>query len=197
MKCLQFPGRWWYGWRTWCDGHARSLQTGVAARWKSPAAPMTSTNLCRVATTTAAIHSKWKRRVRQEKGMPAGLDIATRWCVPPLSSILFLQIEPYNNSHRFFCSFFKSKFFPLPFAGPLLEVQAIRILSYPQYCRFRSLQKRIQDAATSPQMQNPHVMALGGVKAPPTTRLMYCRDTFSHPMLENNSNFSWQFSECL
>lgn len=82
-------------------------------------------------------------------------------------------------------------------AGPLLEVQGIRVLSYPQYCRFRSLQKRIQDAATSPEMQNPHVMALGGVKAPPTTRLMYCRDTFSHPMLENNSNFSWQFSECL
>ncbi|XP_075878516.1 uncharacterized protein LOC142885689 isoform X1 [Nelusetta ayraudi] len=77
--------------------------------------------------------------------------------------------------------------------GPLLEVQGIRVLSYPQYCRFRSLQKRIQDAATSPEMQNPHVMALGGVKAPPTARLMYCRDTFSHPMLENNSNFSWQF----
>lgn len=81
-------------------------------------------------------------------------------------------------------------------AGPLPEVQGVRVLSYPQYCRFRSLQKRIQNAATSPEFQNPHVMALGGVKAPPTTRLMYCRDTFSHPMLENNSNFSWQFSEC-
>lgn len=81
-------------------------------------------------------------------------------------------------------------------SGPLLEVQGIRVLSYPQYCRYRSLQRRIQEGARSPEIQDRHVLALGGVKAPPTTRMMYCRDTFSHPTLECNSNFSWQFSEC-
>lgn len=81
-------------------------------------------------------------------------------------------------------------------SGPLLEAQGIRVLSYPQYCRYRSLQRRIQEGARSPEIQDRHVLALGGVKAPPTTRLMYCRDTFSHPMLESSSNFSWQFSEC-
>lgn len=69
------------------------------------------------------------------------------------------------------------------------------MLSYPQYCRFRSLQRRIQHGARGPVLQDPHLLALGGVKALPHTRLMYCRDTFNHPTLESSS-FSWQFSEC-
>uniref|UniRef100_UPI0037E7CF5F AT-rich interactive domain-containing protein 5B n=1 Tax=Semicossyphus pulcher TaxID=241346 RepID=UPI0037E7CF5F len=74
-----------------------------------------------------------------------------------------------------------------------LERHGIKVLSYPQYCRFRSLQRRIQDAARGPGMQDPYLVALGGVKASPSTRLMYCRDTFNHPTLENNASFSWQF----
>uniref|UniRef100_A0A3Q3X6V1 Uncharacterized protein n=1 Tax=Mola mola TaxID=94237 RepID=A0A3Q3X6V1_MOLML len=74
--------------------------------------------------------------------------------------------------------------------------QGIKVLSYPQYCRFRSLQRRIQDSASGPGLQDPHLLALGGIKALPNTRLMYCRDTFSHPTLESSANFSWQFSEC-
>ncbi|XP_038563564.1 AT-rich interactive domain-containing protein 5B [Micropterus salmoides] len=74
-----------------------------------------------------------------------------------------------------------------------MERQGVKVLSYPQYCRFRSLQRRIQDAARSPGLQDPHLLALGGVKALPNTRFMYCRDTFNHPTLENNSSFSWQF----
>ncbi|XP_060912112.1 AT-rich interactive domain-containing protein 5B isoform X2 [Labrus mixtus] len=70
---------------------------------------------------------------------------------------------------------------------------SVRILSYPQYCRFRSLQRRIQDGARGAVLQDLHLLALGGVKALPSTRLMYCRDTFSHPTLENNASFSWQF----
>ncbi|KAG7515346.1 AT-rich interactive domain-containing protein 5B-like [Solea senegalensis] len=71
--------------------------------------------------------------------------------------------------------------------------QSVRVLSYPQYCRFRSLQRRIQDGATGPRLQDPHLLALGAVKVPPHTRLMYCRDTFNHPTLESSAAFSWQF----
>ncbi|XP_024121832.1 AT-rich interactive domain-containing protein 5B isoform X2 [Oryzias melastigma] len=73
------------------------------------------------------------------------------------------------------------------------ELPGVRVLSYPQYCRFRSLQRRIQGGARGPSLQDPHLLALGGVKAPPLTRLMYCRDTFNHPALESSACFSWQF----
>lgn len=78
----------------------------------------------------------------------------------------------------------------------LVERQSIKVLSYPQYCRFRSLQRRIQDGARGPVLQDPHLLALGAIKALPSTRLMYCRDTFNHPTLEGSASFSWQFSEC-
>ncbi|XP_037604672.1 AT-rich interactive domain-containing protein 5B [Sebastes umbrosus] len=76
----------------------------------------------------------------------------------------------------------------------LEEHQGIKVLSYPQYCRFRSLQRRIQDGARGPVLQDLHLLALGGVKALPNIRLMYCRDTFNHPTLESSASFSWQFS---
>ncbi|XP_023263426.1 AT-rich interactive domain-containing protein 5B-like [Seriola lalandi dorsalis] len=76
--------------------------------------------------------------------------------------------------------------------GPL-ERQGVKVLSYPQYCRFRSLQRRIQDGARGLGLQDPHLLALGGVRALPNTRVMYCRDTFNHPTLENSAGFSWQF----
>lgn len=76
-----------------------------------------------------------------------------------------------------------------------MEAQGIKVLSYPQYCRFRSLQRRIQDGARGPGLQDPHLLALGGIKVLPSTRLMYCRDTFNHPTLESSAGFSWQFSE--
>ncbi|XP_059207312.1 uncharacterized protein zgc:77151 [Centropristis striata] len=76
----------------------------------------------------------------------------------------------------------------------LVDRQCIKVLSYPQYCRFRSLQRRIQDRARGPGMQDPHLLALGGVKALANIRLMFCRDTFNHPTLESSAGFSWQFS---
>ncbi|XP_035034280.1 uncharacterized protein zgc:77151 [Hippoglossus stenolepis] len=75
----------------------------------------------------------------------------------------------------------------------LLDRQSIKVLSYPQYCRFRSLQRRIQDGARGPGLQDPHLLALGSVRALPGVRLMFCRDTFSHPTLEGSASFSWQF----
>lgn len=78
----------------------------------------------------------------------------------------------------------------------LVGANGVKVLSYPQYCRFRSLQRRVLDSARAPGLQDPHLLALGGIKALPDTRLMYCRDTFSHPALESSAEFSWQFSEC-
>ncbi|XP_068600298.1 AT-rich interactive domain-containing protein 5B [Brachionichthys hirsutus] len=75
----------------------------------------------------------------------------------------------------------------------LAGAQGIKVLSYPQYCRFRSLQRRIQGRARGPVLQDPHLLALGGVKALSDIRLMYCRDTFNHPTLESSTSFSWQF----
>ncbi|XP_026184559.1 AT-rich interactive domain-containing protein 5B [Mastacembelus armatus] len=71
--------------------------------------------------------------------------------------------------------------------------KGVKVLSYPQYCRFRSLQRRIQDGARGPALQDPHLLALGGVRALPNTRVMYCRDTFNHPTLESSAGFNWQF----
>uniref|UniRef100_A0A665T4H2 Zgc:77151 n=1 Tax=Echeneis naucrates TaxID=173247 RepID=A0A665T4H2_ECHNA len=73
------------------------------------------------------------------------------------------------------------------------QLYCVKVLSYPQYCRFRSLQRRLQDGARGPGLQDPHLLALGAVRALPNTRVMYCRDTFNHPTLESNTNFSWQF----
>ncbi|KAM9348561.1 AT-rich interactive domain-containing protein 5B, partial [Symphorus nematophorus] len=74
------------------------------------------------------------------------------------------------------------------------EHPGIKVLSYPQYCRFRSLQRRIQDGARGQGLQDPHLLALGALKVLPNTRLMYCRDTFNHPTLESSANFYWQFT---
>lgn len=76
-----------------------------------------------------------------------------------------------------------------------MGTNGVKVLSYPQYCRFRSLQRRILERARAPGLQDPHLLALGGVRALPNTRLMYCRDTFSHPALESSADFSWQLSE--
>lgn len=125
--------------------------------------------------------------------------ITTRWSTPTSSStaVSWLTFPHIDQLNLFFCESFSFRLTWLSVSsGPLLEAQGIRVLSYPQYCRYRSLQRRIQEGARSPAIQDRHMLALGGVKAPPTTRMMYCRDTFSHPTLECSSNFSWQFSEC-
>lgn len=73
------------------------------------------------------------------------------------------------------------------------ELHRVKVLSYPQYCRFRSLQRRVQDAASGPSLEDVHLLALGGLRLQPNTRLMYCREMFHHPTLENSTSFSWQF----
>ncbi|KAK3524301.1 hypothetical protein QTP70_027032 [Hemibagrus guttatus] len=73
----------------------------------------------------------------------------------------------------------------------------VKVLSYPQYCRFRSLQKRIQNHAARPSPQDPHLLALGWIKMTlHNTRILYCRDTFSHPSLGTNPSLTPEFG-CL
>lgn len=65
----------------------------------------------------------------------------------------------------------------------------MKVLSYPQYCRFRSLQRRMQDWAGGPAPLDPHLLALGGIRAVLRhTRVLYCRDTFNHPTLDSNAS---------
>lgn len=72
----------------------------------------------------------------------------------------------------------------------------VKVLSYPQYCRFRSLQKRIQSHAGWSSPQDPHLLALGWIKMTlHNTRILYCRDTFSHPSLGTNASLIPEFGE--
>lgn len=72
--------------------------------------------------------------------------------------------------------------------------QKVKVLSYPQYCRFRSLHRRVPDQASCPDQQDPHLLALGGIKVTlQNTRVLYCRDTFHHPTLDSSASFMTQF----
>ncbi|KAG7484727.1 hypothetical protein MATL_G00052890 [Megalops atlanticus] len=74
-------------------------------------------------------------------------------------------------------------------SGSLEERERVKVLSYPQYCRYRSLQRRIQDRAGGPSLQDPHLLALGGIRvAHHNTLVLYCRDTFNHPTLDSNTS---------
>ncbi|XP_076836323.1 uncharacterized protein LOC143481971 isoform X2 [Brachyhypopomus gauderio] len=78
--------------------------------------------------------------------------------------------------------------------GSVAVQQRVKVLSYPQYCRFRSLQRRLQDQGGSPGLLDPHLLALGGLKmALHNMCVLYCRDTFNHPTLSSNPSFTSQF----
>nr|XP_015205414.1 PREDICTED: AT-rich interactive domain-containing protein 5B-like isoform X2 [Lepisosteus oculatus] len=78
--------------------------------------------------------------------------------------------------------------------GGAEECLRVKVLSYPQYCRFRSLQKRMQDRARGPGLRDPHLLALGGVQVSSrNTRILYCRDTFNHPTLDSNASVWTEF----
>ncbi|KAG9265907.1 AT-rich interactive domain-containing protein 5B-like [Astyanax mexicanus] len=78
-------------------------------------------------------------------------------------------------------------------ASPAKE-QRVKVLSYPQYCRFRSLQKRTQNQTGSSGLQESHLLALGGLKlALDNTRVMYCRDIFNHPTIGTSPSLIAQF----
>ncbi|XP_023675315.2 uncharacterized protein [Paramormyrops kingsleyae] len=71
-----------------------------------------------------------------------------------------------------------------------VDRQCVKVLSYPQYCRFRSLRRRMQNAEGCTSLQDPHLLALGGTcLGHRNTWIFYCRDTFNHPALESSASF--------
>ncbi|XP_067908545.1 AT-rich interactive domain-containing protein 5B [Heterodontus francisci] len=70
----------------------------------------------------------------------------------------------------------------------------IIVLSYPQYCRYRTMLKRIQNRSSS-WLVDQFVMALGGIAIlNGSTRILYCRDTFDHPTLIENESVCDEFA---
>ncbi|XP_057703968.1 AT-rich interactive domain-containing protein 5B isoform X2 [Corythoichthys intestinalis] len=70
----------------------------------------------------------------------------------------------------------------------------VLVLSYPQYCRYRSVLVRLREQPTS-LLLNHTVLALGGIAAlGGNTRILYCRDTFEHPTLLQNESICDQFA---
>ncbi|XP_077468727.1 aT-rich interactive domain-containing protein 5B isoform X2 [Stigmatopora argus] len=70
----------------------------------------------------------------------------------------------------------------------------VLVLSYPQYCRYRSVLVRLRERPTS-MLLNHTVLALGGIAAlGGNTRILYCRDTFEHPTLLQNDSICDQFA---
>eukprot|EP00079_Xenopus_tropicalis_P016679 XP_004915857.1 PREDICTED: AT-rich interactive domain-containing protein 5B isoform X2 [Xenopus tropicalis] len=70
----------------------------------------------------------------------------------------------------------------------------VMVLSYPQYCRYRSILKRIQ-AKPSSVLADQFVQALGGIPViNNNTKILYCRDTFDHPTLIENESICDEFA---
>lgn len=71
------------------------------------------------------------------------------------------------------------------------------VLSYPQYCRYRSMLKRIQDKPSS-ILTDQFALALGGIAVvSKNPQILYCRDTFDHPTLIENESICDEFGESI
>lgn len=73
----------------------------------------------------------------------------------------------------------------------------VLVLSYPQYCRYRSVRARLSGRPSSSALLTDHtVLALGGIAAlGANTRVLYCRDTFEHPVLLQNESICDEFGK--
>ncbi|XP_053731908.1 AT-rich interactive domain-containing protein 5B [Synchiropus splendidus] len=70
----------------------------------------------------------------------------------------------------------------------------VLVLSYPQYCRYRSMLVRLKEQPSSLLIDHT-VLALGGIATlAGNTRILYCRDTFDHPTLLQNQSICDQFA---
>ncbi|XP_044069307.1 AT-rich interactive domain-containing protein 5B [Siniperca chuatsi] len=70
----------------------------------------------------------------------------------------------------------------------------VLVLSYPQYCRYRSVLARLREQPSSLLIDHT-VLALGGIAALcGSTRILYCRDTFEHPTLLQNESICDEFA---
>ena len=62
------------------------------------------------------------------------------------------------------------------------QPRSLHILTFPAYCRYRALKKRLLAGACLAKAQ---LVALGGVLGNQTSqRVLFCRDSFHHPLLD-------------
>lgn len=81
------------------------------------------------------------------------------------------------------------------FPGQEDDGSRVLVLSYPQYCRYRSVLARLREQPSSLLIDHT-VLALGGIAAlGGNTRILYCRDTFEHPALLQNESICDEFGE--
>ncbi|XP_059846084.1 AT-rich interactive domain-containing protein 5B-like isoform X2 [Hypanus sabinus] len=74
------------------------------------------------------------------------------------------------------------------------DLPQVKILSYPQYCRYRAIRKRIQKASAR-CVDEAQLLALGGILLMnQNTKILYCRETFEHPTLGNNMSICDEFA---
>ena len=82
------------------------------------------------------------------------------------------------------------------FSGQEEDGRKVLVLSYPQYCRYRSVLARLREQPSSLFIDHT-VLALGGIAAlGGSTKILYCRDTFEHPVLLQNESICDEFGEC-
>lgn len=71
--------------------------------------------------------------------------------------------------------------------GETTSCSNVLVLSYPAYCRYRSTLKRLEGHCHTDYMKRAVVEAIGGRAAPsPNTRVVFCKDTFDYPELEDH-----------
>ncbi|XP_022524920.2 AT-rich interactive domain-containing protein 5B [Astyanax mexicanus] len=78
--------------------------------------------------------------------------------------------------------------------GEDAEEKRVLVLSYPQYCRYRSIIARLRERPAS-LLTDQVVLALGGIASlTSNTQILYCRDTFEHPTLLENESICDEFA---
>ncbi|XP_063163828.1 AT-rich interactive domain-containing protein 5B [Candoia aspera] len=128
--------------------------------------------------------SKWKRGVQDEAFRPTGLRKNGQ------REALSRFRQSTHNSGLNFKDILKEK----ADLGEEDEDLNVLILSYPQYCRYRSMLKRIQGKPSSVQADQ-FVLALGGIASiSQRSQILYCRDTFDHPTLVENESICDEYA---
>ncbi|XP_053197256.1 AT-rich interactive domain-containing protein 5B-like [Scomber japonicus] len=78
--------------------------------------------------------------------------------------------------------------------GESLTQKQVVVLSYPRYCRYRSVVARLRKQPSS-LLSNQVVLALGGIAVfSENLHILYCRDTFEHPTLLHNDSVCDEFA---
>ncbi|XP_073774339.1 AT-rich interactive domain-containing protein 5B [Danio rerio] len=78
--------------------------------------------------------------------------------------------------------------------GEDADDKKVLVLSYPQYCRYRSIIARLRERPSS-LLTDHVVLALGGIASlTNSTQILYCRDTFEHPTLVENESVCDEFA---